>query len=212
MLHEFVTVNRQGIIARCKATAAARPLPPRTQAAIDHGVPMFLDQLVEQLRAGLSTHPEIVETAKQHGHDLLRQGFTVSEVVHNYGDICQATTEMALELSAPISTEDFRVLNLCLDDAIASAVTQYGRERQWSVDAESADGPERLAVMARDLRNSIYTASVALRVMQSGTVGISGSTGRVLDRNLSDAHDLVDHVLAQIEVYAARHLGDLIPS
>jgi hypothetical protein len=49
--------------------------------------------------------------------------------VHDYGDVCQAITELALAINAPISTDDFRMLNRCLDDAIAGAVTQYTRER-----------------------------------------------------------------------------------
>ena len=53
----------------------------------------------------------------------------MSQVVHDYGDVFQAITELAVETRAPISTEDFRALNRCLDDAIAGAVTEYGRER-----------------------------------------------------------------------------------
>ena len=39
---------------------------------------------------------------------------------------------MAVERDAPISADDFRTLNRCLDDAIAGAVTEYGRERNQS--------------------------------------------------------------------------------
>jgi hypothetical protein len=97
-------------------------------------VPVFLDQLVHALQLGLTSNPEIGRSAVQHGHDLLRQGFTVSQVVHDYGDICQAITELAVEINAPISTEDFGTLNRCLDDAIAGAVAEYGRARD-------TDGP-----------------------------------------------------------------------
>ena len=79
--------------------------------------------------------------AIKHGQDLLRQRFTMSQVVHEYGDVCQAITELAVELNAPISTDDFRTLNRCLDDAIAGAATEYGRERNQSgIDGESARG------------------------------------------------------------------------
>ena len=75
-----------------------------TDVEIDHGVPVFLDQLVDALRLGLKSSPEIGRSAVQHGHHLLLQGFTVSQVVHDYGDVCQAITELAVEMSAPIST------------------------------------------------------------------------------------------------------------
>ena len=37
-----------------------------------------------------------------------------------------------MQLNVPIRTDDFRTLNRCLDDAIAGAVTEYGRERNQS--------------------------------------------------------------------------------
>jgi len=158
MLHEFVTANREEIITRCRTKVAARSAPPPTKAEIDHGVPMFLDQLVDELRVGLSPNPEISKTAKRHGEDLLNQGYTVSQVVHDYGDVCQAITEMAVGLNAPIGADDFRMLNRCLDDAIASAVTEYGRERDKSVHAAAAEEAKSLGVVARETRKSIHNS------------------------------------------------------
>jgi hypothetical protein len=80
-----------------------------------------------------------------HGHDLLLKGFTVSQVVHDYGDICQTITELALESKAPIDTADFRTLNRCLDEAIAGAVTVYRREsEQSSLDGQTERGNQRM--------------------------------------------------------------------
>jgi hypothetical protein len=208
MLQEFIEVHREEIIRRCRAKVATRSAPPPTNAEIDHGVPMFLDQLVEELRHGPSNTQEISKSAVQHGHDLLFQGFTVGQVVHDYGDICQSVTDLAMETSAPISTDDFRTLNRCLDDAIAGAVTQYGRERDWSVEGAAAGETERLGVMARELRKSIQTASVALGAIKSGRVGIAGSTGTVLDQSLSNAQDLIERLLA--EVSTARRTLDAV--
>ena len=50
MLHEFISANRDEIIRRCRAKVATRSIPPPTEAEIDHGVPVFLDQLVDALR------------------------------------------------------------------------------------------------------------------------------------------------------------------
>ena len=63
VLHEFIAVNRNEIIRRCRAKVAARSMPPPTDREIDHGVPVFLDQLVNALRLGLSSSPEIGWTA-----------------------------------------------------------------------------------------------------------------------------------------------------
>ena len=125
MLYKFITLNREEIISRCRAKSRHAVDPPPTEAEINHGVPMFLDQLVDVLRLGWKSSLEIDRSAGQHGHDLLLKGFTVSQVVHDYGDVCQTITALAVETNAPISTEDFHTLNRCLDNAIAGAVTMY---------------------------------------------------------------------------------------
>ena len=43
MLHEFVTANRDEILARCRAKIASRPGPYPTDAELEYGVPLFLD-------------------------------------------------------------------------------------------------------------------------------------------------------------------------
>jgi signal transduction histidine kinase len=201
VLYEFIAVNRGEIISRCRAKVAARSIPPPTEAEIDHGVPVFLEQLSDTLRLGLITSPEISKSAIKHGHDLLRQGFTVSQVVHDYGDVCQAVTELAVELDMPISTDDFRTLNRCLDDAIAGAVTEYGRERNQSgIDGESARGSERLGFFAHELRNLMNTAIMAFEVLKTGGVGVAGSTGGVLHRSLMASHALISRSLAEVRL------------
>ena len=201
MLHEFIAANRDEIIRRCRGKVATRSVPPPTDAEIDHGVPGFLDQLVDALRLGLTSSPEIGRSAIQHGHDLLLQGFTVSQVVHDYGDVCQAITELAVEMNAPISTEDFRTLNRCLDDAIACAVTEYGRERnQSTLDGETARGSERLGFLAHELRNLLNTAILAFEVLKTGNVGVAGSTGTVLHRSLMGLRALIGRSLAEVRL------------
>ena len=172
-LYEFIGAHRDELIGRCRAKVAKRSSPPPTEAEIDHGVPLFLEQLCKELRRGPSNTHEISKSATAHGHDLLLQGFTVSQVVHNYGDVCQSVTELAGELGAPIKTEDFRTLNRTLDDAIASAVTEYEHGQDVSRDGAS-----------HQLQNLNETAIAAFEVLQTGRVGVDGSTGAVLLRSL----------------------------
>ena len=201
MLHEFVTANRDEIIRRCRSKVAARAVPPPTQLEIDHGVPLFLDQLVDALRLGLSSSLEIERSGAAHGQDVLRRGFTLSQLVHDYGDVCQCISELAIELVVPISTHEFQMLNGCLDDAIAGAVTQYGRARQQHV-VEGAANREnlRLGFFAHELRNLIQTATIAFEVVKGGSVGALGSTGTVLQRSLTGARDLIDRSLAEVKL------------
>jgi len=64
----------------------------------------------------------------RHGAELFAAGFTLSQVVHDYGDICQAITALAEECRAAVTVlEEFPLLNRCLDAAIAAAVTEHAR-------------------------------------------------------------------------------------
>jgi hypothetical protein len=172
-LSDFIEEHRDELIGRCRAKVAKRSAPPPTEAEIDHGVPLFLNQLCEELRRGTSKTHEISTTAMAHGHDLLLQKYTISQVVHTYGDVCQSITELALALAAPISTDDFRTLNRCLDDAIASAVTEFAREQDVTRDGES-----------HKLEHLANAAIAAFEVLRTGNVGVGGSTGAVVHRNL----------------------------
>jgi hypothetical protein len=181
MLHEFISANREEIITRCRRKVALRSMPPPTAMEIDHGVPVFLDQLVDALRGSVTSSAEIDRSAILHGHDLLLQGFTVSQVVHDYGDVCQSITELAVELTAPISPDDFRTLNRCLDDAIAGAVTEHAHAQDVSREGKAAE-----------LRVLIDLAITAFGVVQTGAVGVTGRTGDLVLRTLLDTRALLD--------------------
>jgi hypothetical protein len=202
MLDEFITTYREEIIQRCRVKVAARSLPPPTAVEIDHGVPMFLDQLVAALRReGHALSPDIASSALLHGHDLLNQGFTVSQVVHDYGNICQSVTDLALEMNAPIATEDFRTLNRCLDDAIAGAVTTFQRESQEEMSEQATNrSNERVGFLVHELRNLVNTATVAFEILQTGNVGITGNTGAVLKRSLEGLRQLIAGALHDVRV------------
>jgi signal transduction histidine kinase len=201
MLGSFIAAHRDEIIARCRAKVAVRSVPVPNQPDEDYGVPLFLDQLIEALRLGVRSNPEIGESAIQHGRELLRKGFTMSQVVHDYGDVCQSVTEMATEMSDVISSADFCVLNRCLDEAIAGAVTEYGRQRdQSTVDVAAARGAGRLEFLAHELRNLLNTAILSFEVLRTGNVGIAGSTGSVLHHSLLGLRALIGRSLAEVRL------------
>jgi signal transduction histidine kinase len=181
--------------------------PQATAAELEHGVPLFLEQLAATLRREQETSaragsPQMKESAALHGAELRRAGFTLSQVVHDYGDVCQAVTALALELEAPISTDEFRTLNRCLDDAIAQAVTAYTRQREASLSLEHT---EQLAFFAHELRNALSNAILAFEVLRGGAVGITGSTGALLGRNLMRLRELVDRSLTEVRLATGTH-------
>jgi hypothetical protein len=165
MLNEFIRANRDAIIARTRAKVADRKAPRPTEAELKDGVPLFLDQLVAALGHTNGSTAEIGESAARHGADMRRLGFTVGQVVHIYGNICQAVTEVAIESEAAITTDEFRILNRCLDDAIAGAVSEYSSGREQSL---AGEGSERLAQLAHEMRNLLYTGMLALTAIEKG--------------------------------------------
>jgi len=202
MLSEFIGKNQEEILARARARVALRSAPRPTDAELESGLPLFLHQLVEVLAISSEDHGGLQTTATAHGGALSRSGFTIAQVVHDYCDLCQTITELALEQNAPISTQGFKTLNKCLDDAIASAVTEYARLREVSRDQAET---ERLGYLAHELRNKINSAMLAFGILKDGHVGVGGSTGAVLDRSLHGLQDLITRSLAEVRVEAGTH-------
>lgn len=203
MLSEFVRDHRDEIIARCRARVAKRMVPRPTPLELEHGIPLFLRELEQTLECELHQRSAAAAAAVQHGEDLLRSGFTIAQVVHDYGDACQTITELAIERNAPITTEEFRVLNNCLDNAIAEAVAAYARRHELDVVAEVADqANQHLGLIAQELRSMLASAILAFEVLRTGTVGIQGSTGDVLGHSLVGLSDRVDRSLTEVRLIA----------
>ena len=235
-MHHFLADNRDELIERCRVKVAKRPSPVVTEKELEHGIPLFLDQLIKTLRVeqtstpqksrkvsgpaggGKSAQSEIGEGATLHGRELLQRGFTVEQVVHDYGDLCQSITDLAFETHASIEPDEFRTFNRCLDNAIATAVTEYNYQRDFLVaDRQTQELNERLGFFAHELRNLLNTATLALAVIRAGNVGLTGATGTVLDRSMVGLRNLIDRSLMEVRMTAGmpvRHclfsLADMI--
>lgn len=226
MMCVFLTANRMELINRCRVKVAQRVAPEANAAELEHGIGLFLDQLIETLRVDPTGDPsrsrqisgsagggdvpessEITESAARHGHELLRHGFTVDQVVHDYGDLCQSITDLAFERKEPFEADEFRTLNRCLDNAMAGAVTEFGRQRDIFVaDAQTDALNKRLGSFAHELRNLLNTATLALHAIRGGDVGIAGATGAVLDRSLVGMRHLIDRSLSEVRMSAGMPL------
>ena len=212
MLYEFVDLNRDAIISRTRDRVRSRPWPSVAPGEVEHGVPLFLTQLSETLRLESTSAPfpadAIGAAAARHGGDLLRLGFTVSQVVHDYGDICQTITALAVEQRAPISVEEFHTLNRCLDTAIAEAVTEHAR---LTAETRSAEATERLGHAAHELRDSLNTAMLAFHTLKRGAVAINGSTGAILGQSLMSLREVIDRTLSEVRLEAGKQRRTRVP-
>lgn len=217
MMHEFLEINRSELIARCKDKVSLRPRRFATEDQLKNGVPLFLDQLTRTLAAEQREEDEqslrisgssggdggvlseMGVGASAHGKVLLTLGFSVDQVVHDYGDLCQAITELAAEKDAPFAVEEFRTLNRCLDNAIADAVTAFSVQRDIVLAARlSAEANERLGFLVHELRNALQMANLSVRAMELGGLTLVGATGSVLKRSLASMRALVDSSLAEV--------------
>jgi hypothetical protein len=212
MLHEFLTSNRTALIDRCRVMVGGRSDPKPTEEELVHGVPTFLDQLIETLKVEQSSEAlnnsftvrnargevasDVGTTAALHGRDLFFKGFTVEQVVRDYGDVCQAVTNLAFETGAPISVDEFRTFNRCLDNAIAGAVTEYAKHIPASNDDNLRASNSRIGPIAQELRNHLHTAILAVTAMKTGSVGTGGATAAVLDQSLVAMRDIIDRSIA----------------
>ena len=216
MLHDFLSNNSEELAKRCRAKVKERPGRNATEPQLLNGVPMFLDQLIRTLRVEQSSHPmesrkisgpsgggltfsEVSVTAAQHGRELLMLGFSVDQVVHDYGDLCQSITDLAHERDVPFQVDEFRTLNRCLDNAIAQAVTEFSVQRDSDVaDKHAADANEKMGYFAHELRNLLDTAMLSFGAAKAGNLNLAGATGAVLERSLTGLRVLIDHTLADV--------------
>ena len=146
---------------------------------------------------------EIGVSAAAHGKQLLGLGYTLDQVVHDYGDLCQAITDLAVERDAPFSVDEFRTLNRCLDNAIADAVTEFAAQRDATVARQqSTEENSRLGILVHELRNFLQTATMGFTALESGNVPIGGSTGALVKRSLLALSDLLESSLDEVRANA----------
>ena len=217
MLCLFLANNRAILIARRIEKVAQRPKRAATAEQLKNGIPMFIDQLTRTLKAEQSNEnatsleisgpaggdtsnlSEMGLSATAHGKALLHLGCTVDQVVHDYGDLCQAITDLACERDAPFNIDEYRRLNRCFDNVMADAVTKFSAQRDVALTAEqSLHENEQLGFLMHELRNVLGTASLAVRAMEMGNLTLAGATGSVLKRGHASMAKLISNALAEV--------------
>ncbi len=216
MMYDFLSNNRAELVERCKLKVAQRPQRAATEEQLANGVPLFIDQLTRTLEAeeageaaeGMKISgpsggdslalSEIGVSAAAHGKSLLKLGYSVDQVVHDYGDLCQAISDLAFERDAPFAIGEYRTLNRCLDNAIADAVAEFSFQRETRINRQQKlDANERLGFFVHELRNSLATAKLAVTALELGNMTINGATGTVLKRSLASLSQHIDRSLAE---------------
>jgi signal transduction histidine kinase len=100
-----------------------------------------------------------------------------------------------------ITVDEFHRFNRCLDNAIADAVSEFGRQRDRLISDEGVQTMnERLGSLAHELRNLLNTAMLAFQAVKGGNVTLTGATGGILGRSLIGLRDLIDRSLADVRL------------
>lgn len=134
MLFELINANREVIVQRvCERasfseTASADAIPELTR-----GVAAFVSQLSDLLflrhadpaASDFERRAEMSRATAEHGEALLRHGFTLAQVVHDYTEIGRAIVEIATERQVTLSHDDFLTVYLSVNAAVAGAVTEH---------------------------------------------------------------------------------------
>lgn len=197
-LHAFIGAHRAELIEACRRRSSQRPAQA-WNAARAEGVAAFLDQLVAMLgsarlggpddsagREVAPAHSERSEAAARYGAVLLSQGYSADAVVHAYGDVCQAVTGLAIAADAAITVHEFRLLNGCLDDAIAEAVAAHGAVHLQRIARHQGALASRLETLADHCERVAQIALNAHAAILTGRVGVNGATGALLGHSLNE--------------------------
>lgn len=201
MLHEFLVKNRQSILALARAKAFLISDDKPTSDESEGGLPRFYDRLVRELEREAGGLPRRSaselggDSPASHGRELLRLGYTVSQVVHAYEILSQAVTERAQVTRTAISASEFTSLNRCVDVAIAEAVAAFSEDA-----GEDVDSNKRMGFLVHELRNGLTAAILAHAMVRKGVVGAGGSTDALLERNLNRMQDILDRSLAEVRM------------
>jgi signal transduction histidine kinase len=208
MLHDFVVQNFDELVSRTKAKASARRWPSASMPGVENGIPLLLAQLLEAAWRETSAVPRAARgscsAAARHARALLEKGWSVSQVVHDYGDVRLAITELAAAKGEAVGLEELGALSRCLDAAIAEGVAEFARLKD---EATSHREVERLGQVGHDLRNQLQTAQLSFRALKAGKAGIDGSAGDALGRSLERLRDLVDTRLSAVRLAATSRVS-----
>jgi hypothetical protein len=191
MLHDFLTSNRAELTNRCRGMVAKRS--PRVPAADTHGVSLFLLQVIDALnreklttiRSASEPEPipsttEIGRAAALHGAELFRSGYSVGQVVYEYGDVLQAVTQLAAEQKALFTVDEFRTLHRCIDNATADAVTAFSSGHNRTISRP----PERRQTRApstNERRQLVNAAIQSFSAINPDSTELTGASDAVVE-------------------------------
>ena len=185
---------------------------------LDTGVISLYDRLIDAvtelnpLDSRASQHHSIASSivsnsSRRHAQEAHRQGQTISQLVRSYGDLSQIIIEHSEDIGETIGSTEFSRFNLCMDEAIAQAVTEF-----QSITVISVEKSERmkLGVLVHELRNSLASAMLSHQLILRDAVGSKGATSQIMTNSLNRMRDLIDRSVAEARMERSEDLAPTI--
>ena len=199
MLHEVLLERRDEVMTRWRDVVTGTIAPESMGATelIDH-LPAFLDEIIATLRAevGLDSPVPVVEhsaTARGHGEQRLRLGFSLDAVVREYGALRDAIVDTARAAKIEVTFAEMQSVFSSTITGIARAVSEYTRQRDAELQRQHN---EHVAFLAHELRNPLASATLALELMHAKKqIAPELRGGVVLSLSLARMKELVEHAL-----------------
>lgn len=190
-----------------------REIFPATQrlhevALRDH-LPQLLQAIAGQLSSTDAEHAPHREPAQVHGETRWDDGWSISDVVHDYLLLRLVLLEyLEHALSRPLQMSEVMAIGLVLDETIAASVAAYekGREqffqgiqqqRLHELSERDRRKDEFLATLGHELRNPLaaLAGAVELSRLSDATDPLFSEARDILDRQVRQLTRLVDDLL-----------------
>jgi signal transduction histidine kinase len=202
MLADFLVEHRQRIVDRTLARILERTRDrPDERSEAREGIDRVVGNMAAALREGRGAGGErrVLDPAPQslHAAQRYRMGYPLADLVHDYGDLCTAITQIAEDAGETIDVVEYRIVNLCVDDAIASAVTEYLEQRDNHIEDQNS---EQLGFVAHELRNALNTATMSFDLLRKGQLNLHGHTAEVVARSQARLRRLIDKLVANVRL------------
>jgi signal transduction histidine kinase len=202
-LHELVAARQSEILNRWMEHVRGTLAPESIShiELVDH-MPDFLASLVAAMRvdAGVAA-PVAIDSpaaAAEHGEHRLRLGFSLDEVVREYGALVDAVIATARTAGHDPTTRELQVLFGFVVAGMARAVTEYAAERDAELQRQAN---AHFAFVAHELRNPLSAAASSLHALRfQNLVPADHAAVDRLDRGLRRATELVDQSLRSARI------------
>jgi signal transduction histidine kinase len=205
VLHDFLTEHREELLSRFSEKLHARH-PDRPHDVVIDTMPAFIDEVIkaERREGGLPEEtplPMDVPHAREHGGQRFQFGFKISEIALDFGLVSDTIGELAIQHGVSIDARSYRLLNACIDNAIAQSLDAYTEQSRKRDNTGTA---EWIGSLGHELRNALNTAQMSFGVLRSGQVGLDSQTARVLERSLRRLDRLIAQTLAAATLQVGR--------